>query len=197
LKKEKIINIKPLKNGKFLKPVLIEYKQKGIKKRWEAIKAHDSVAILLYHIQKEAFVLVKQFRPALHLQHECFFSYELCAGIVDKNKSLLEIAKEEILEETGYDVALKDIKKITSFYTSVGFAGSKQTLFYAKIDENMRKNSGGGIEDEEIEVVYLRIKRAKEFMYDENKPKTPGLLFAFCWWFENEKRSYYDSFTNR
>ena len=181
----KIINIKPLKNGKFIKPLKLEYIQNKKRKDWEIVKVYDSVAILLYHKEKKSFVLVKQFRPALYYQQGFLNSYELCAGIVDKDKPLYQIACEEILEETGYRVDIKEIKKVTSFFTSVGFAGSKQTLFYAEVDESMRVNSGGGIDDEEIEVVFLDIKKAKEFMYNENMAKTPGLLFAFCWWFEN------------
>lgn len=178
-----IKNIKNLINPKFIEPVEIIYEQNGRTKRWEAVKAHDSVAVLLYNKDKNSFVLVKQFRPALYLQHSYKYSYELCAGIVDKEKSLEDIAKDEILEETGYEA--KSLKKITSFFTSVGFAGSKQTLYYSEIDESMKKNNGGGIDDEDIEVVEVLVEDAKKFMYDESKPKTPGLLFAFCWWFEN------------
>jgi len=177
--------IKPLQNPRFIEPVEIVYEQDGKAKRWEAVRAHDSVAILLYHPRREAFVLVKQFRPALYMQHGFEASYELCAGIVDKNKSLEQIAIEEVAEETGYRVA--SIERITSFFTSVGFAGSKQTLFYARVGE--RIGDGGGIEDEVIEVVYLPVDRAKDFMYDESKPKTPGLLFALCWWFERSPES--------
>ena len=179
----KILDIKPLKDGKYIKPLKIEYLQKGKLKRWEVIKAHDSVAVLIFHKEKKSFILVKQFRPALYVEHNRFFTYELCAGIVDKDKSLKEIAKEEILEETGYEVDIKNIKKLTSFYTSVGFAGSKQTLFYTEVSQKDKINNGG-IDDEEIEVVYLKVNEAKKFMYDESIPKTPGLLFAFCWWFE-------------
>ena len=39
---------------------------------------------------------------------------ELCSGIVDKDKPVASIAKEEILEECGYDVPLENIRKITS-----------------------------------------------------------------------------------
>ena len=42
-------------------------------------------------------------------------TYELCAGIVDKNVSLAEIAKMEVLEECGYDVPIDSIEKVTSF----------------------------------------------------------------------------------
>ena len=89
-----------LVDTKFVHPVKISYIQNGIKKNWEAVKSFDSVAILLYHSEKNAFILVKQFRPPVYLNDESkLCTYELCAGIVDKDKSLLEIAKEEIDEE--------------------------------------------------------------------------------------------------
>ena len=175
-----IVRIEELEDPKFIKPVRIVYEQNGKIKSWEAVKAYDSVAVLLYHPKKKTFVLVKQFRAALAMQHGFAYSYELCAGIVDKDTSLEEIAKEEVVEETGYEA--KSLQKITTFFTSVGFAGSRQTLFYAEVEEKV--GEGGGIEDEEIEVVHLPIGEAREFMYDESKAKTPGLLFAFCWWFE-------------
>lgn len=40
---------------------------------------------------------------------------EMCAGIIDKNKPVEEIAKEEVLEECGYDVPLEKLHKITSY----------------------------------------------------------------------------------
>lgn len=90
-------------------------------------------------------------------------TYELCAGIVDKDKSLVEIAHEEILEECGYHVPVTQIERVTSFYTAVGFAGSVQTLFYARVNESMRVNGGGGIDEEMIEVIGVPVKEAKKF----------------------------------
>lgn len=43
-------------------------------------------------------------------------TYELCAGLVDKpNLSLEEIARQEVLEECGYDVPASKLKRITSY----------------------------------------------------------------------------------
>lgn len=39
---------------------------------------------------------------------------ELCAGIVDKDVSLEEIARQELLEEVGYDVPADRLEKIVS-----------------------------------------------------------------------------------
>jgi len=170
---------------KFVKPHLLRYKQDGKEKNWEVLDVYDSVAILLYHKEKEAFILVKQFRPAVYMKNKDGFTYELCAGLVDKDKSLVQIAKEEIFEECGYEVSINDIKEITEFYTSVGFAGGKQTMFFCEVEESQKVSEGGGIDDEMIEVLYLPVKEAKKFMYDKSKVKTPGLLFAFMWFFEN------------
>ncbi len=42
-------------------------------------------------------------------------TYEMCAGIVDKEGATLkEIAQAEILEECGYDVPIENIEKITA-----------------------------------------------------------------------------------
>ena len=182
----KHFKLEPLNDAKFIKSSLACYEQNGVKKSWEVIEAHDSVAILLYHKEKKAFVLVKQFRPAVYLNNQNGLTIELCAGIVDKDISLIQIAKEEIEEECGYDVALEDINKITSIYSSVGFAGAKQTLYYASIDESMKVSEGGGIDDEQIEVITLPLDEVKTFMYDEGVAKTTGIMFAFMWWFEHK-----------
>ncbi|DAB27396.1 MAG: NUDIX hydrolase [Sulfurimonas sp. RIFOXYD12_FULL_33_39] len=182
----KIKSIQILENPKFIKPILINYSEFGVEKKWEAVVTHDSVAVLLWHSQKNAFVLVKQLRATvLNKNKNNGMMYELCAGIVDKDKSNIEIAKEEILEECGYDVPLENLQKIGSFYTSVGISGTHQTIYYASCDESMRVSEGGGLHDEEIEVVYIPVNEAKSFMFDESYQKTTGVLMSFYWFFDN------------
>jgi len=170
----------------YVKPMRIHYTQHGKNKSWEAVESHDSVSILLYHTTKNAFLLVKQFRPPVYVHHqEHQFTYELCAGIVDKDISLEQIAQEEIDEECGYSVPVENIKKVTSFFTNVGVSGAKQHLYFAKIDDSMKIHDGGGIADEQIELEYLSIEDSKGFIFDESKAKTPGLMFSFFWFYEN------------
>ncbi|WP_417334445.1 hypothetical protein [Halarcobacter sp.] len=88
-------------------------------------------------------------------------------------------------EECGFDVPVESIEKITSFYTNVGVSGGCQHLYYAKINDSMKIHEGGGIHDEQIELMYLPLNEYKEFIYDESKAKTPGLMFAFMWFMEN------------
>ena len=180
----KHFKLQSLENAKFIQTACASYEQNGKAKSWEIVQAHDSVAILIYHKQKDAFVLVKQFRPAVYLNNNHGMTVELCAGIVDKELSLAQIAQEEVEEECGYRVSVDSLEKITSFHTSVGFAGAKQTLYYVEVDEPMKVSEGGGIDDEQIEVIYLPKAEAKKFIFDESIAKTPGIMYAFMWWLD-------------
>ena len=183
-----IDSIQELKNPNFIKPIQINYTQNKKKKVWEAVISHDSVAVLLWHRDKDSFVLVKQLRvTVLNKNQKNGMMYELCAGIVDKDASNAQIAKEEVLEECGYDLPVEDLKKISSFYTSVGISGTYQTLYYAEIDDSMMIGEGGGLEEEEIEVIYIPTHEAKTFMFDESYQKTTGVMLSIYWFFENIK----------
>lgn len=188
MKPIKLVAIKPCINSPYIQPKRVHYIQSNTEKTWDIVDSHDSVAILLYHIKKDSFVFVKQFRPSIYLKNKDGFTYELCAGIMDKNKSPAQTAIEEIEEETGYRVSLDELEKISSFYTAVGFAGGRQTLYFATVDDDKKLHEGGGIDDEEIEVIYLKRNKTKEFMFDESIATTSGLMFALMWFFHNKEK---------
>ncbi|PRM94888.1 NUDIX hydrolase [Aliarcobacter cryaerophilus] len=182
------LKISPLKETNYIKPLKVNFTLNGIKKSWEAVRSHDSVAVLLYHQEKRAFLFVKQFRVPVYLNdNNIKYTYELCAGLVDKDKSIEEIAIEEIDEECGYKVELENLQKITSFFTNVGISGAKQYLFFATICENQKLHSGGGINDEQIELYFLNVDDIDNFIFDETKAKTPGLIFSLYWFLKNQK----------
>ena len=118
-------------------------------------------------------------------------TYELCAGIVDKKMSLEQMAKEEILEETGYDVPVEKLEFINSFYSSIGTGGTRQSTFYCEVTDDMSVTRGGGVahEGEMIDVIHVPIDEATEFVFDTSKPKSAGLCFAVLW-FERFKRPH-------
>ncbi|MCT7493146.1 NUDIX domain-containing protein [Aliarcobacter cryaerophilus] len=181
------LRISPLKETNYIKPLKVNFTLNGIKKSWEAVRSHDSVAVLLYHKEKESFLFVKQFRVPVYLNdNNIKYTYELCAGLVDKDKSIEEIAIEEIDEECGYKVELENLQKITSFFTNVGISGARQYLYFANISENQKIHSGGGINDEQIELFFLEKNKIDEFIFDETKAKTPGLIFSLYWFLKNQ-----------
>lgn len=190
----KDMEILELKESKFIRPYRLGYKLDGVQKYWDCVHVHSSVSVLLYHEEKDAFLLVKQFRPAVwfNLQKggekypDIGYTYELCAGLMDKGLSEEDTIKEEAVEEVGFK--LDSVEKIAVTHGALGFGGNKQTMFFAKVNESMRVSDGGGVDGEKIQSVYVKISEAREFMSDERKVKAPGLLFAFMWFFDKFKR---------
>ncbi|KAM7019971.1 uridine diphosphate glucose pyrophosphatase NUDT14 isoform X1 [Ammospiza nelsoni] len=206
--------VQPCTSSLYLRPFRLSYRQNGTKKFWDFMRTHDSVSILIFNTSRQCFVVVKQFRPAVYMceierhQPQVFenqdkesfpslenplpavvgVTYELCAGIVDKpGLSLEEIACEEVLEECGYRVSTADLRRITSYRSGVGVTGSRQTLFYAEVNDQMRTSGGGGQpeEGELIEVVEIPLGESMKFAYDETFPKTMGVIFSFMWFHNN------------
>lgn len=163
------------------------------------VQSHPSVAILLYHKTRNAFILVRQFRPALYATAKMNaekagsdvvpplsegFTFELTAGIIDKpGLTLEEIASEEVAEETGFIVDPQELHTIASFQSAVGISGSRQTIFAAEVDDSKLSKSGGGLVNhgEVIEVVALPVEQVESFIADEKLGKSSGLMFALIW----------------
>jgi len=71
------------------------------------------------------------------------FTYELCAGLIDKQKAIKQICKEEIAEEVGYDVPLDGIHELSTCVSSSGTSGAKHTMFYAEVGGRLSHEDKG------------------------------------------------------
>lgn len=112
---------------------------------------------------------------------------ELCAGIIDKEKSIHEIAREEVLEECGYNVTTERLEEVMTYRAGVGTNGSFQTLYYCEVTDDDKANSGGGIEDEIIDVVEYTIDEARELVKKgANNNSPPSFLFGVLWFLVNK-----------
>ncbi len=100
--------------------------------------------------------------------------------------TLEEIVSEEIDEECGYKVDKKDIKKMTSFFTNVGISGANSIYILQQFVKTKKLHSGGGINDEQIELYFLNKDDMDSFIFDETKAKTPGLIFSLYWFLKNQ-----------
>lgn len=199
---DKISNviIKPLEKSIYMKPYTMHFEQNNNRRTWDLLTVHDSVAILIYNISRNVLVLVKQFRPAVYFGSipeedrkigeeidvekypaELGITIEVCAGIVDKKMSEAEIAKEEILEECGYEVPLSSLLKIGSYRSGVGTSASLQTAFYCEVTDDMRVSKGGGVDDEIIEIVEMTVDEIKKYVTQVNIKSPPSFLFAIYW----------------
>lgn len=166
----------------YIKPQRMTYTENGHKKAWDFVQSLDSVAIILHRIDKNALVVVRQFRPPVFLKNHDGYTHELCAGLIDKEgKSIRQIAVEEVLEECGYAIDSEDLQEVAVFHTSVGTSGAKQHLFYAQVDASHKRTEGGGVDGEIIESMLVPREELETFLADTNIVKTPGLGFGILW----------------
>ena len=177
-----IQKINTLCKGKFLELKEVFYRYKNKNKRWEVCSSMDSVSILIYDKDLDSVILVKQFRLPVYLKNSDGFTYELCAGLCDKDKPNIEIAKEEVLEECGYDVEVNRLKTITATWASVGSNAARQIIYYVEVTNKDKVNEGGGLEEEDIEVIELKASEVEKFIFDETIVLTPGAKLALLWW---------------
>jgi UDP-sugar diphosphatase len=185
----KIEKINTIAKGKFLELKEVFFDYFGKKRRWEVCSSHNSVSILIYDRDLDSLILVRQFRLPVYLKNNDGYTLELCAGLCDKDKPNIEIAKEEVLEECGYDVDVKDIKRITSTWASVGTSAANQEIFYVEVDSSMKVSDGGGIDDEDIEIVAIKADEVYYKIFDEKVVLTPGAKFAMLWWVHNREEN--------
>ncbi|KAI5634731.1 uridine diphosphate glucose pyrophosphatase [Phthorimaea operculella] len=214
----KDVYFSPLNDSTYVRPFRFNYTQDGRHKTWDLLEVHDSVAILVFNVTRRKVIFVKQFRPAVYFNSikpedreadkidtdkypaSLGITLEMCAGIVDKNLSLEEIACEEVLEECGYKVQLKDLQRVLSYRSGVGVQGAEQTLYYVEVTDDMKSSTdGGGVDDEIIEVVEMSIPEVEKFLL-ETPPSAqplaspPSCLFALMWFLRYKADKYRKSF---
>ncbi|XP_026280719.1 uridine diphosphate glucose pyrophosphatase NUDT14 isoform X2 [Frankliniella occidentalis] len=195
------MKVTALKESAFVKPLSLEFRQNGKRRKWDMIKVHDSVTIIIFNITRQKLICVKQFRPAVYFSSipeddrksgiidttkyppSIGITLEFCAGIVDKNKSLAETAREEVLEECGYDVPVERFEKFKTARAGVSTEGTRSNFFYVEVTDDMKVNQGGGLVDEGevIEVVELSISDAQQYVEAVDNISPAGFSFGLVW----------------
>ena len=119
----------------------------------EAYDRGNGATILLYNQISKTVILTRQFRLPTYINgNETGMLIEACAGLLDDNNPE-EAVKRETEEETGYVISA--VEKVFEVYMSPGSVTEKLYFFIASYSSNMKTGAGGGIEDEDIEVLEL------------------------------------------
>jgi UDP-sugar diphosphatase len=171
------LSVEDFSTSRFVQPRRLRFTHNGVQRAWDVVEAHDSVAILVYHVDLRCLLLVRQFRPPVlfasqrragaALPAAYGFTYEACAGLVDKAKPLATIAKEEVEEELGYSVQESSLTHVGAIKTAVGIAGGTMHFFYAEVTSAQRvEGGGGGLRDEGefLDVCYLPERELPSFL---------------------------------
>ncbi|WP_218314794.1 NUDIX domain-containing protein [Halomonas sp. 18071143] len=117
--------------------------------RREMHNRHDAVGVLLYDPERDALILVEQFRAGAIDDPHSPWKLELVAGLVDKDETLENVARREAQEEAGCQVG--QLTRLHTYYPSPGACNERVTLFCGLVDS---QGVGGvhGVEDENEDI---------------------------------------------
>jgi GDP-mannose pyrophosphatase NudK len=124
----------------------------------EAYDRGNGAVILLYNDESKTVILTRQFRMPTYLNgNPDGMMIEACAGLLDADNPE-DCIRKETQEETGYKI--DDVERIFEAYMSPGSVTEILYFFVAKYAKNQQVNDGGGVEEEEIDVLELDFKNA-------------------------------------
>lgn len=186
-------------------PCTMRYTQNGKTLERGIFAERNGVLIIVYNKTQDCLTLVKQFRPAVYLSRipegerrgvidttkyppDLGITLEFCAGLEDKNASTEQIAREEILEECGYDVPLSSLEKVGTFKNLTETTGARSTLFYCEVTDEMRATTGGGVDDEFIEVIEMSVEKVLDYASSNYVNSPMNFMFVLYWFLYNKHK---------
>lgn len=124
----------------------------------EAYDRGNGATILLHNPAADTVILTRQFRlPTFVNGNPTGMLIETCAGLLDDEHPDAAILRETE-EETGY--RLTAVQKVMEAYMSPGSVTERLFFYLAEYSPATEQRGGGGIEEEEIEVLELPLLQA-------------------------------------
>jgi ADP-ribose diphosphatase len=148
---------------------------------WDIVRRGDAVAIVLYDPERDAVVLIEQFRLAPLLAGFTPWVIEVVAGLVDHpGEAEAEVARRETAEEAGLAL-IGDPIPIQRYTPTPGDSDQGTMLFCGRVDST---NAGGiyGLaqENEDIRVVVTPMAEI-ERMVDAGEIDNGHTLVCLYW----------------
>ena len=124
----------------------------------EAYDRGNGATILPYDLARRTVILTRQFRlPTFVNGNESGMLIETCAGLLDQENPS-ECITRELREETGFEI--QNVQKVMEAYMSPGSVTEIVHFFICEYTASQQVTPGGGVEEEDIEVMELTIDEA-------------------------------------
>ncbi|MVM41462.1 GDP-mannose pyrophosphatase NudK [Spirosoma sp. HMF3257] len=128
----------------------------------EAYDRGNGATILLHNPQADTVILTCQFRlPTFVNGNPSGMLIEACAGLLDDDHPD-DAIRREMEEETGYRI--QSVQKIMEAYMSPGSVTEKLFFYLANYTADTERNAGGGIDEEEIDILELPLSQAMDMI---------------------------------
>jgi ADP-ribose pyrophosphatase len=156
----------------------------------EIFERGQVAALLMIDPDRDAVVLIEQFRPGPFAAGDPPWLIETVAGVIEGDESAEEMARREAMEEANCEIT--DLFPIMRFFTSPGASTESVTLFCGRVDSS---NAGGvhGLDDEgeDIRVMVVSVDEALSLL-NEGRIVNAKTIIALQWLAAN-----YDSVKHR
>jgi ADP-ribose pyrophosphatase len=139
----------------------------------------DAVAVLVYDPATSRVVLQRQFRYAAHVRTGDGWLTECVAGMMEENETPLEVARRELLEETG--LKLKHAELLAHYLIAPGGCSDQVYLYLAEVENPTQSLGVHGLieEGEEIQAFWVPLADALRLV-DEGKIQDAKTLIGLA-----------------
>ncbi|NKF49483.1 ADP-ribose diphosphatase [Shewanella sp. WXL01] len=165
-----IKSIKPLYRG-FFKLEQYTFRHKLFAGGWsgevvrEVFERGHAVVVLPYDPITDKVVLIEQIRIPAITTTDSVWLYELVAGMIEPNESHLDVAKRELIEETG--LTASDWQYVNSYLASPGGTTERFYLYLAKVDASVATGVHG-LESEAEDIKVHVVSREQAYAMTQN-----------------------------
>ncbi|MBT3305016.1 MAG: NUDIX domain-containing protein [Alphaproteobacteria bacterium] len=160
----------------------------------EIFERGHAVAVLPYDPERDELVLIEQFRPGAYaaLASEWFddgaspWLVECVAGIIEKGENPDDVARREMVEETGLGVT--HLTKLFHYLVSPGGSSESVFLYCGRVDAT---NAGGvhGMTDEHENIRVFSVSATQAFeLMDQGRIINAMTIVALQWLKANRDR---------
>lgn len=153
----------------------------------EVVLRQDAVGVLLYDPHLDCLLFTEQVRIPLFGRGASPWTYEIVAGIMDKEgESKEEVIKREALEEAG--VKIDKLIPIHEYYSSVGGSTEKLYLYLGLCSLD---GAGGvyGVESENEDIRAFILPREEVFsLLEANVFENAASLISLLWFKQNYQK---------
>lgn len=151
----------------------------------ELFERGSAVGVLLFDPKAELFIILEQFRVGCLSQDGSPWLYEIVAGVIETGESPEEVAKREVLEETGCQ--LEKLYKMPDYWVSPG-GTSEYVHLYLGLTDSKQTQDYAGLADEQEDIKVHKLNRTQLLgLLNDGKLNNAMALIAIQWFLLNEK----------
>jgi len=156
-------------------------------RNYDVLRRGQAVAIVLYDPDRDAVVLVEQFRLPAMLAGRSPWQIEAAAGLIDTDETPQEVAVRETREETGLAVLGEPIP-IQHYLSSAGNSDERIFLFCGRVDSTAAAGVHGLPEEHEDIRVVVKTSAEVEALLDAGAIESGHTLIGLHWFLRHRER---------